>query len=129
MKFRTKIYFALVGITLLGTLISLGVLSLEIRKDLFHELRNKAISIASTAAATIDGDKVEQIDLDASEKTPEYIEFASMLRRIRDANRSGSTYVKYIYTILPDPQNPNRGRPSLPKFAPCNKPTSLLHLP
>jgi adenylate cyclase len=108
MKFRTKVYFSLIGITLLGTILSVGILYTETRKDLFNELRNKAVTIASTTAAILDGDLVKKMDVKASETSPEYLQLVQILRKIRDANRSGSTYVKYIYTILPDPQDNDR---------------------
>ena len=63
-------------------------------------------SIATTAAALINGDPQMQVRTRADESSPEYMKLRDELRRVRDANRRDDTYVKFAYTIFPRPDRP-----------------------
>ncbi|MFA6448891.1 MAG: adenylate/guanylate cyclase domain-containing protein [bacterium] len=73
---------------------------------LYEDLRSKAMSIAATAASQMDGDKLARIKTRADESAPEYKAIVKQLRKMRDANRREDVYIKYMYTMMPDPEKP-----------------------
>jgi len=91
---------------LIAIIISLGILQFKTRDALFNELESKAIAIASTTAASIDGELVKQIQTVEDQKSPGYLTVEKQLRLARDANRSKNVYVKFLYITRPDPNDP-----------------------
>ena len=61
MKYRSKLYIALVATTLVSTLAGLGVTYWHMRKVLLVELQSKVISIAASTAITLDPKMVDQV--------------------------------------------------------------------
>lgn len=108
MKYRTKIYAFLVGISCSVLFVALTIIITQARTAIQKDIENNAISIASTVAANIDGDLVAQIRVPADEKKPAYEQLRAVLRKARNANRNDAVYVKFIYTIYPDPKDPNK---------------------
>lgn len=108
MKYRTKLYLSFTSLSLLMVLLSLGWFYVEMRKMLFNELRSKVTSVAATAAASLDGDLVQKIQKPEDASTPEFEQIAKKFLTIRNSNRRSDIYVIYIYTLLQDPDDPNR---------------------
>lgn len=108
MRFRTKVLLLLVGTTALTNAASIWLVYAQCRPLLHDEIRSKVLSIASTAAALVDGDAHERIRTKGDEGTPGYARLEGRLRRVRDANRRGDVYVKFVYTLRIDPKDPGR---------------------
>lgn len=106
MKFRTKLSAAM----MLVVFITGGLFSVleywYMRKELRFEIGVTALSIAATAASTIDGDQYQQLDKNTPETSPLYQSIEEKIRKIRDLNRRADVYIDYIYTLFPDKQHP-----------------------
>lgn len=107
MKYKTKISLTLVGISSTFLLLALSTMIVETRGFVFQLITNQGISVAASAAAEISGDRVEKIKTPSDIGTPDYITVRDKLRAIRDAHRNENIYIKYIYTIYPNPQKPD----------------------
>src|SRR5512135_2912917 len=103
MQFRTKLYLYFIALTLGSAFLAVGLFYLEARKILFKELESKVLSIAATAANSLDGDLLAQIRKPEDTGTPAFQEIAKKFLAIRNANRRGDVYVIYIYTLQDDP--------------------------
>ncbi|MBS0652861.1 MAG: adenylate/guanylate cyclase domain-containing protein [Verrucomicrobia bacterium] len=106
MRYRTKLYLALIIISFLSSGFGLWIMYNEATKFVWTELRAKALTVAATTAALIDPELLKQIHTRADEGSPAYIAVQNELRRARDANRRQNIFVSYLYTLQPDPQNP-----------------------
>lgn len=106
MKYRTKLYLFLMGISCSILLLSLALTIHHARRAVLQDIGNLAVSIAQTVAANLDGDLVSPIKTLDDEQTPAYEHVRSYLRKARDVNRSQYAYVKFIYTTHPDPNDP-----------------------
>jgi sensor histidine kinase regulating citrate/malate metabolism len=107
MNYRTKLYLGFISVSVASTALAVGIGSAKTYDYLFGEEQSKAMTIAIMTAAQIDGDMLKQIRAVDDEKTAGYLQIRDTLRRIRDMNRQEKTYISYLYTIYPDPQNPN----------------------
>jgi adenylate cyclase len=108
MKYRTKLYLFFLTISCISTLLALSIIQFQTRKDLFKEQQMKVVSIASSAAAMLDPEALKQIHTSADHNTPAYQSARQVLQKIRDANRTGDLYVKFLYTTKPDPKDPQK---------------------
>lgn len=106
MKYKTKLYLAFLVTSILSAILGLSTFYIQTRNYLFQELQSKVISIASTTAALMDGDKLKLVQTPQDETLPPYIAVRDYLRKARDANRLPNTYVKFLYTLKPDPKDP-----------------------
>ena len=107
MKYRTKLYLALVGIALASSLLALIILSTETEKLLFRMLRSGTLSVAATTAAQLDPDLVLKVTESRSIADPAYVKLRSALLKVLNANRREDIYISLIYTLYIDPNNPN----------------------
>src|SRR3989344_5848343 len=103
MRYRTKLYFFLVGISVTVLLVALTIIISQARHAILEDIKNQSISIAATVASNLDGDLVEQIKTAEDEKKPAYAQLQKILRKARNANRFSGIYGKYLYTIYHDP--------------------------
>jgi adenylate cyclase len=106
MKYQTKLFLVLIGLTLITNGLLITIYYHDSSKHLRRQMDAKALSIAEAAAATIDGDELEQLNNTRDMNSPLYKKYEMMLRKIRNANRRSDTYVKYIFTMMPDTKNP-----------------------
>ena len=107
MRYRTRLL-----LTFLLFILGINGLSLAMqyqlaRRTMYDSLRAKALSVAATTATLIDGDLHSQLHTRDDENTPAYHQLEAALRRARDANRRDDTYIKWVYTLMPAPENPN----------------------
>lgn len=105
MKYRTKLYIALVGISLACTLLATVVLYAQTKQLLFETLRSEALSIAASTASQINGDLLKNIQSPKDQDSSNYIAVRNQLRKARDANRRDDVFVSSIYTLFLDPSN------------------------
>jgi adenylate cyclase len=106
MRFRTKLLLTFLAVVLAINGLSLFYFYRSTRALLIGELREKVLSISTGAAAIIDGDLHSTIKTREDEGSTPYVQLRDVLRRLRDANRRNGTYVRYIYTLAPSPENP-----------------------
>ena len=100
MKYRTKLTLAFVGISVACTGLAVGIGYVKTKSYLLTEIKSKAVSVAATTAATIDGNQIQSIAQISDESSPEYGVVLQELRRIRNNNRRPDIYVQYIYTLI-----------------------------
>lgn len=107
MKYSSKLLLLFIATALLTNGISLGLLHRQAKGYLLEEMRATLMSVASSAAATLDVGKHETIRIRTDEATATYKELESHLRKLRDVNRRKDVQVKFIYTLRKDPSTPN----------------------
>ncbi len=106
MRFRTRVFTLFLVMAILTGLL-IAALLYRPTKQLFMDLmRTNVLSIAATTAAMMDADSHNAIRARSDQDTPTYKQLESELRRARDANRRRDTYVKYLYSMRPYPQDP-----------------------
>src|SRR5207244_1535093 len=97
--FRTKLLLTFLAVALTINGVSLFYFYRSTQTLLVGELGEKVLSIATGAAAVVDGDLHNTIQKREDESSEAYIQLRDLLRRLRDANRRSGTYVRYIYTL------------------------------
>ncbi len=107
MRYRTKLYLSLLGVTFASVLLALFIVYRETNKEFMREYNSKVLSIAATTAAFLDGDTIKTIVAEEDENRAEYLKIREQLRRVRDANRRSDVYVKWLYTFWLSPHNPD----------------------
>ena len=105
MKYKTKLTLTLVGLALITNGLLIAAYYHDASKHLRQQMNAKALSIAVTAAAAINGNELEKLQKPSDMNSPIYKKYETFLRKIRDGNRRQDTYIKYIYTIMPDPKS------------------------
>lgn len=108
MKYRTKLYLALWGTSLVSIFSALAFVYYETKQEFIDEYSSKVLSIASTAAASVDADLLKTIRSKEDVYSENYRILRDTLRKDRDANRREDVYVKYLYTLKISPDNPKQ---------------------
>ncbi len=106
MRYRTKLYLALLGISIISAAFALTIVYKETKTAFLNEYSSKVLSIAATVAPFVEGDELEQITSAKDEESPVYKKLVAELRKARDANRREDVYVKWLYIYRPSPSNP-----------------------
>lgn len=110
LRYRTKILLLFSLTAIITNAISVGLMYELSEKFVFEEYQEKALSIAATAGALLDGDVHKNILQPEDEKAPEFKRQLQLLRDARDANRREETYLKRIFTIFRNPSKPTEVR-------------------
>lgn len=105
MHYRTKLYLALIAIALIGSILSISISYVEMKRQFLQEYSSKVLSIAATTAVFLDGDEVEKIVNKKDAELPAYSKLQAELRKARDVNRRSDVYVKWLYTYYPSKEN------------------------
>jgi adenylate cyclase len=108
MKYRTKLYLSLAGTALISSITGFFVLYFQFRQHAFEDEQIKAITVAATTAALIDPEPLKVIETRSDETNPGYLEVKNELLKARDANRRQDIFIKFLYTIKPNPENPSQ---------------------
>jgi len=108
MKYRTKLYLALAGTACISTLSGFGVLFYTFRDHAFKDEQTKVITVAATTAALIDPELLKGMNARPDEQTAQYTTLKSQLIKARNANRREQIYIKFLYTLKPNPNNPEQ---------------------
>ncbi len=107
MKYRSKLFIAFSSLAILSSCFALAIVYKETYALVFNQIRQKALTLAATAAAVIDGNQVEKITGQGEPKNI-YNDLLKTLTAIRDANRNVQTYIKYIYIVIPAKESSNQ---------------------
>jgi adenylate cyclase len=107
MKYRTKLYIALVAIAFIASFLGLAITYFQAKNRLTLSLRERVIAVSSTTGSLLSPEFIQQV-IAGGGKTPEYQDLVLKLRSARDANRTASFYVKFLYVMTISPQNPNQ---------------------
>jgi len=99
MAYQKKLTLLLVAVSVFSCGMSAGLSYYKIRSLLLDQIRSKALSIATTAAALLDGNAHNEIRTRTDESSLPYREFALTLRKVRDANRRPDVFIKNVYTL------------------------------
>ncbi|MEW6202344.1 MAG: adenylate/guanylate cyclase domain-containing protein [bacterium] len=99
MRYQLKLILLFLALAVItnGTLMT--VMYFNMKRIVFAEIQSKALSIAITAAALIDGEPHKKIKTHADETTEEYKTLWTQLRKVREANRRHDTHMEYVYTM------------------------------
>ncbi len=108
MKYRTKLYMALVVTAVISTVLSLSIIHFQAKRLLLEELHTNVLSIAVDAANEVDPHMIQQVQLNKDVNSSEYQKTQNILRKIRDNNRRENLFVKYIYIVDPISESSNQ---------------------
>jgi adenylate cyclase len=98
----------MIGTTLCSSLFGFGILFNEIRERIFSNQQIKAMTVAATTAAIIDTKLLKQINTPADEHSATYKDIKKELIHARDANRRSDIRIYFLYTLKPNPNNPEQ---------------------
>jgi hypothetical protein len=71
MRYRTKLYLSLLGVTFVSVLLALFIVYRETNKEFMREYNSKVLSIAATTAAFLEGDTIKTIVAEEDENRSE----------------------------------------------------------
>ena len=103
MRYRTKLTLLLVMLVVTTSSVLVGLSYWLTRDILVGEIQSKVLSIAATAAVAVDGDLHQQIKTPEDQHSEAYQKLEAQLRRVRNVNRRQDTFIRYIYTMAPQP--------------------------
>lgn len=106
MSFRFKLLISITLLVSLSCVCAGTILYYQAQESVFRQLQSKVLSVATSTAALVDGEKLKQIRTREDEESQEYQDLVQQLRRVRDVNRRTDIHVAYIYTMMYDPENP-----------------------
>lgn len=106
MQYRTKLLLFFIGLAIISNSAIALLLYYRHHNNLFDQISSKVLSIAATAAQSIDGDRHKRVQVESDMKGEDYRILVEQFRAIRDANRRGDIYVKFIYSMRPDKADP-----------------------
>lgn len=98
MSFRTRITLLTSGLVFAVTAVTLASILTLADQVLRRELGNQLLTLATTAALMIDGDKHAALRRPEQMASPEYKSIKGLLIRLQRANTD--RHVKYIYTMV-----------------------------
>lgn len=107
MSYKTKLLLVFLGVALVTNVISLGVMDRRSSHYILQGYQAKLMSIADTAAVTLDGNLLESIQSPNDENTPAWTQLHAVLRGIRNANRRPDTYMRRVFTVVKAKDDPN----------------------
>lgn len=107
MKYRTKLYLALVAVAFTSIILGFAIFFSESEKLVYKLIGSRSESIVVTAATLLDGELFGKIKDGTPMNSPEYIHARNVLRSLANANRRVDVYVADIYTLYPDPKDPS----------------------
>jgi len=97
--YRRQQLIALAGLTLATNLAAIGSLGYMARTHYYNEYRAKLLSIASTAAAALDGANFEAVATGGGENTSQFASIQSELREMRNTNRRPDTQIQRLFAV------------------------------
>lgn len=102
MQYRTKLLLFFVGLAIVSNSAIALLLYYRNYHNLFDQISSKVLSIAATAAQSVDGDRHERVQTEADMEGEDYKLLVEQFRQFRDANRREDIEVKFIYSMRPD---------------------------
>lgn len=107
MKYRTKLYIALVSVALISMLLGFGIFFWKAEGLVRLLIGSRSESIVATATTLLNPETFGLIKKGTPMDSPEYIYAHNLLKSLANANRRNDIYIADIYTIYPDPEDPN----------------------
>lgn len=107
MKYRTKLYISLVSVALISILLGFGIFFWKAEELVRLLIGSRSESIVATATTLLNPETFGLIKKGTPMDSPEYIYAHNLLKALANANRRSDIYVADIYTIYPDPDDPN----------------------
>ncbi len=101
MKYRSKLYLALVVTAIISIILCLSITYAHTRKIVLNGLHTNVMSIAAGIAASINRDDLIQVQSNRKNDTNAYKHIQKQLQDIRDINRRDDVYVKFVYILDP----------------------------
>lgn len=108
MKYRSKLYIALIATTILSTILCFGITYSHTKKIVLSELRSNVMSVAAGTAASINRDDLIRVQSSRKDDIDAYKHIQKQLQDIRDINRRNDVYVKFIYILDPVASKPGK---------------------
>ena len=96
----------MVGISLASVLVGLGIGFYDFKRLLLRTEKTKALTVAATVAQLLDPELLKQVQSPKDQTGTAYQTLKQQLQKARDTNRRGFLYVGYLYTLRPNPANP-----------------------
>lgn len=106
MKYRTKLYLALVIVAFSSVMLGFAIFFIQSEKLVYRLIGNRSEAIVATAANLLDPELFGGIKEGTPMDSPEYIHARNILRSLANSNRLIGIYVSDIYTLYPDPKDP-----------------------
>ena len=110
MRFQTKVFLYSLVIALLSSLLAAAFIYLPAKKLVFGLMKTNVLSIAATAASTIDANEHEKIRTRDDQAGAPYLRLEEQLRKVRNSNRRQDINVKFVYTMRAYPENPSKAQ-------------------
>ncbi len=105
MKYRTKLYLAFFATSFVAALLGDALIYVKMKENRILAIRERLISIASTTAVLLDPELVKRA-VEGGPSSTAYQELVQKLRLSRDANRTGTLYVRFLYLVGLSPTDP-----------------------
>jgi adenylate cyclase len=106
MKFRSKLFLAIMLVVVVTTGISVGFMGWHFERVLRDQIGSQILTMTATTAAFLDGDLHKQVKGPGDETSAAYLTLRDQMRKARDVNRRDDFHVKYAYTLTVSPQDP-----------------------
>jgi len=106
MSFQTRILSLFLPVILISISAAIWLFDREASRQMLFQYHAKALSIAASAAAVIDGNIHATLRSSAEEKSPGYLELRKRLSILRAANRREDTWVDNLFTVFEAPGSP-----------------------
>jgi len=106
MKYRSKLFYAFFVLALVSSIMGIIIADWEGSQIFLTQIRSEILSITETGALQFSGRDLEAFSDENTKDNPRYEQAIEKLRRIRNANRRESIYVRRAFIIKPT----NHGR-------------------
>lgn len=102
MRVRTQLVLSLAALAGFTAALIVTISAIGAREILFRRIQSQVLSIAATAAASVDAGRHERA---RAESDPDYASIRAQLRAVRDTNRRDDIHVRFLYTMRPRPDS------------------------
>lgn len=99
MKFRIKLFYAFISITVLSSLLALFIIYGEASNLIFRDLKQKVYSILVHSRASMSPSSVQALDPGAKIDPTKAKQLQKDLIEIKDINRQADVFIKNIYIV------------------------------
>ena len=96
MKYRTKLFLAVIGTAVVSSLCGYGVLFIEFKHHVLEDEEIKTITVSATIASLINPELFKNLNTRADEETQAYAQAKQILIKARNANRRHNIYIQSL---------------------------------
>ncbi len=108
MKFKTKLYLSMFAISTTSIGFALGFMIYDYFQQILLSQSVLATTVAATTAVFLHPEELEQIRTIKDMETPLYRKIQLQLIRAKDVNQRKNVYIAGLYTVRPNPINPQQ---------------------